>query len=77
MVQQLGGPSAALEAAKPQLAMALDLVGLRSYAPVGVLDADKIMVLEQGRLVEFGAPKELMARSGGRFRALVHAQPAE
>ena len=42
-----------------------------------VLDADKIMVLEQGRLVEFGAPKELMARSGGRFRALVHAQPAE
>ena len=49
----------------------------RGCAVGGAKIKDKIMVLEQGRLVEFGAPKELMARSGGRFRALVHAQPAE
>ena len=36
-----------------------------------VLDADKIMVLEAGRLVEFGSPQELMAKSGGAFRQLV------
>ena len=39
-----------------------------------VLDADKIMVLDEGQLVELGTPKELMARSGGRFRSLVHAE---
>lgn len=38
-----------------------------------VLDADKIMVLDEGELVEFGTPQELMARQGGRFRALVNA----
>ena len=36
-----------------------------------VLDADRIMVLDAGRLVEFGAPKELMGRSRGYFRKLV------
>ena len=36
-----------------------------------VLDADTIMVLDEGKLVELGTPKELMARSGGRFRSLV------
>ena len=41
-----------------------------------VLDADKILVLDDGQLVELGTPKELMARSGGRFRALVHAEHA-
>ena len=39
-----------------------------------VLDADKIMVLDEGQLVELGTPKELMARSGGRFRSLVNAE---
>ena len=39
-----------------------------------VLDADKILVLDDGQLVELGTPKELMARSGGRFRSLVHAE---
>ena len=39
-----------------------------------VLDADKILVLDDGQLVELGTPKELMACSGGRFRALVHAE---
>ena len=38
-----------------------------------VLDADKIMVLDNGELVEFGTPQELMSRQGGRFRALVNA----
>ena len=38
-----------------------------------VLDADKIMVLDDGELVEFGPPRELMARPSGRFRAMVHA----
>ena len=39
-----------------------------------VLDADKILVLDDGQLVELGTPKELMARSGGRFRSLVNAE---
>ena len=41
-----------------------------------VLDADTIMVLDEGggQLVELGTPKELMARSGGRFRSLVNAE---
>jgi ABC-type multidrug transport system fused ATPase/permease subunit len=38
-----------------------------------VLDADKIMVLEAGQLIEFGSPQELMARQGGRFRELVNS----
>lgn len=38
-----------------------------------VLDADKIMVLEAGELVEFGSPQELMARQGSSFRQLVNA----
>lgn len=39
-----------------------------------VLDADKILVLDDGQLVELGTPKELMARSRSRFRSLVHAE---
>lgn len=38
-----------------------------------VLDADKIMVLEAGELIEFGSPQELMSRQGGRFRELVNS----
>lgn len=36
-----------------------------------VLDADRIMVLDAGQLVEFGSPKELMGKQGGHFRQLV------
>ncbi|KIY70079.1 P-loop containing nucleoside triphosphate hydrolase protein [Cylindrobasidium torrendii FP15055 ss-10] len=36
-----------------------------------IMDADKIMVLDAGRLVEFGAPRDLVATEGGRLRALV------
>ena len=43
MVQQLGGPSAALEAVKPQLNTALGLLGLQGYPAVGLLDADKVL----------------------------------
>jgi len=38
-----------------------------------VLDSDHIIVLDAGQLVEFGSPKELMARSRGRFREMVMA----
>ena len=38
-----------------------------------VLDSDKIMVLDQGKLVEFGTPRELMGRAHGHFRGMVHA----
>ena len=31
----------------------------------------RIMVLDAGRLVEFGTPKELMGKSRGYFRQLV------
>ena len=35
-----------------------------------VVDCDKIVFLENGRLVEFGAPGELLADAGSRFYAL-------
>jgi ATP-binding cassette, subfamily C, bacterial len=42
-----------------------------------VRDADVIHVMEEGRLVESGTWAELMARPGGRFRALWRSQEAE
>ncbi|KAF8201224.1 P-loop containing nucleoside triphosphate hydrolase protein [Mycena galopus ATCC 62051] len=36
-----------------------------------VVNADKVMVLDAGHIVEFGAPKELLKDQEGRFRALV------
>ncbi|TCD68253.1 hypothetical protein EIP91_011219 [Steccherinum ochraceum] len=36
-----------------------------------VMDADKIMVLDAGRLVEFGTPRELLKNEHGVLRALV------
>lgn len=36
-----------------------------------VMDYDKIMVLDAGRLVEFDAPAALLRAPGGLFRALV------
>ncbi|KAJ7088653.1 multidrug resistance-associated ABC transporter, partial [Mycena epipterygia] len=36
-----------------------------------VVDADKVMVLDAGHIVEFGSPKDLLRDEGGRFRALV------
>ena len=36
-----------------------------------VMDADKIMVLDAGKMVEFGAPWELLQHSKGQLRALV------
>lgn len=35
-----------------------------------VIDFDRILVLDEGRLVEFGSPQELIQREGGHFRAL-------
>lgn len=36
-----------------------------------VIDADRIMVMEQGRIVEFDAPKVLLATAGSIFRNMV------
>ncbi|TFK76754.1 P-loop containing nucleoside triphosphate hydrolase protein [Pluteus cervinus] len=36
-----------------------------------IMDADKILVLDAGRLVEFDTPKNLLAKDNGTFRALV------
>ncbi|KAH7923810.1 P-loop containing nucleoside triphosphate hydrolase protein [Leucogyrophana mollusca] len=36
-----------------------------------IIDADKIMVLDAGRLVEFGSPAELLRNEEGMLRALV------
>jgi len=36
-----------------------------------IMDADKIMVLDAGRLVEFGTPKELLMKKDGLLRSLV------
>jgi len=36
-----------------------------------IMDADKIMVLDAGRIVEFDTPSELLKNEGGMLRALV------
>ncbi|PCH33304.1 hypothetical protein WOLCODRAFT_135046 [Wolfiporia cocos MD-104 SS10] len=36
-----------------------------------IMDADKIMVLDAGRIVEFGAPRDLLKNEKGKLRALV------
>ncbi|KAF9564162.1 P-loop containing nucleoside triphosphate hydrolase protein [Agrocybe pediades] len=36
-----------------------------------IMDADKIMVLDAGRMVEFDSPKNLLAKSGGAFKTMV------
>ena len=43
MVQQLGGPTAAIEAVKPPLNAALEAVGLQGYPAVGLVDANKVL----------------------------------
>ncbi|KAJ6563153.1 multidrug resistance-associated ABC transporter [Mycena vulgaris] len=36
-----------------------------------IMDADKILVLDSGRLVEFGTPKDLIAKENGKLRSLI------
>jgi len=36
-----------------------------------IMDADRVMVLDNGRIVEFDSPGALLAKEGGRFKALV------
>jgi ATP-binding cassette subfamily B protein len=38
-------------------------------------EADRVLVMESGRIIEEGAPEELIAR-GGRFAALVELETA-
>ncbi|MEU1129797.1 NHLP bacteriocin export ABC transporter permease/ATPase subunit [Streptomyces sp. NPDC005900] len=39
-----------------------------------VMDADRVVVMEEGRIVEQGPPGQLLADAGGRLRALVRRQ---
>ncbi|MET8010108.1 NHLP bacteriocin export ABC transporter permease/ATPase subunit [Streptomyces sp. NPDC005271] len=39
-----------------------------------VMDADRVLVMEEGRIVEQGAPAELMANPGGKLHELVRRQ---
>ncbi|KAF9075994.1 hypothetical protein BDP27DRAFT_1380610 [Rhodocollybia butyracea] len=36
-----------------------------------VLDADRIMILDAGRIVEFDSPQTLLQKEGGQFRAMI------
>lgn len=36
-----------------------------------IMNADKILVLDAGRVVEFDTPQALLAKSDSRFKALV------
>lgn len=42
-----------------------------------ILDSDRIAVLDGGKLVECGSPRELLARDGGLFRGLVERGDGE
>jgi ABC-type multidrug transport system fused ATPase/permease subunit len=35
------------------------------------MDADKIMVLDSGKIAEFGKPSELLKTEGGKLKSLV------
>jgi ATP-binding cassette, subfamily B, bacterial MsbA len=39
-----------------------------------IRNADKVVVVDEGRIVEEGTPDELLARTGGRFRAMYELQ---
>lgn len=38
-----------------------------------LLDFDRVAVLEKGRLIEFGEPRELLGMSGGAFSRMYRA----
>ena len=38
-----------------------------------VVQSDKIVVMQRGQVLEFGSPKELMAKDNGEFRAMMNA----
>jgi ATP-binding cassette subfamily B protein len=41
---------------------------------VTVMKADRVVVLDEGRIVESGPPRQLLAYRGSRFGALAQAQ---
>jgi ABC-type multidrug transport system fused ATPase/permease subunit len=47
-----------------------------THSPAEAAGFDRLLVIEEGRLVEDGAPPALAARSGSRYRALLEAERA-
>ena len=45
-----------------------DMVKLLIFRLTTVKNADRIIVLDDGHIVEEGAPEELLAREGSRFQ---------
>jgi ATP-binding cassette subfamily C (CFTR/MRP) protein 1 len=41
-----------------------------------IVDSDKVLVLDNGLVAEYGAPADLLRREGGAFFALVHGSGA-
>jgi ABC-type multidrug transport system fused ATPase/permease subunit len=39
-----------------------------------ILDSDKILVLEEGRVLEYGTPDELRRREGSSFAAMLNKE---
>src|SRR5262249_12874411 len=77
----LDEPTASLDAAterrlldNPQAWSAGRCVFLVTHRLSTARRADRIVVLEEGRLVEDGRPADLLARQGGRDRAFGEAQ---
>lgn len=40
-----------------------------------IIDYDRILVLDDGGILEFGSPKALLAKSGGTFREMCRKSP--
>jgi ABC-type bacteriocin/lantibiotic exporter with double-glycine peptidase domain len=45
-----------------------------SHSPAEAMDFDSLLVLEEGRLVESGAPRQLAAHAGSRYHAMLAAE---
>ena len=50
-------------------------LGLSDFASPGTIDYDRVLVLENGELVEFDTPRNLLRKDGGVFLKMCEQAP--